>query len=186
MTATARGDSTRPPRPDTAIHSGHFVVPPPVDDLVQADRLGVQELRRQFPPRPQQTFWPHTTQSREEVLHRLDHSPFRADHRRTHVPRLRGVGKFLDWLATFAGDTWQQRWLASGQQESSGADWARLPTEWLTARGESANPGILGSGLLMLICADVIRPGMEWLISRGRARWPPAWPNTAMSTGSPQ
>jgi len=167
MTATARAESTRPSRPDAAIHSGHFVVSPPVDDLVQADRLGVQELRRQFPPRPQQTSWPHTTQSREEVLHRLDHSPFRAEHRRTHVPRLRGVGKFLDWLATFPGDTWQQRWLASGQQESSGADWARLPTEWLIARGESANPGILGSGLLMLICADVIRPGMEWLISRG-------------------
>ena len=106
-------------------------------------------------------------QSREEVLQRLDRCPFRADLRKTHVPRLRGVGKFLDWLGTFPGDTWQQRWLASGQEESSGADWARLPTEWLTARGESASPGILGSGLLMLICADVLRPGMAWLLSRG-------------------
>jgi hypothetical protein len=40
---------------------------------------------------------------------------------------------------------------------------ARLPTEWLTA----ANRGILGSGLMMLICADVIRPSMAWLITRG-------------------
>ncbi|MGW3473775.1 hypothetical protein ACWDKQ_36280 [Saccharopolyspora sp. NPDC000995] len=80
---------------------------------------------------------------------------------------MRGVAKFLDWLANFPGDTWQQRWLASGQEESSGADWARLPTEWLTARGESANSGILVSGLLMLICAEVIRPSMTLLLSRG-------------------
>jgi integrase len=111
--------------------------------------------------------WPHTRQSRQEVLHRLEGVAFRADNPKTHVPRMRGVAKFLDWLATFPGDTWQQRWLASGQEESSGADWARLPTEWLTTRGESANPGILGSGLLMLICADVIRPSMAWLLSRG-------------------
>jgi hypothetical protein len=92
---------------------------------------------------------------------------FRAECRKTQVPRLRGARKFLDWLATFPADTWQQRWLASGHEELSGAQWARLPTQWLTARGESAHTGVLGSGLLMLICADVIRPSTAWLITRG-------------------
>jgi hypothetical protein len=43
------------------------------------------------------------------VLRRLDAAPFRAQLRKTHLPRLRGAGKFLDWLATFPGDTWQRR-----------------------------------------------------------------------------
>jgi integrase len=129
--------------------------------------VGVQALRHRFPPRPPETSWPHTEQSREEVLQRLEGPVFRAHRRKTQVPRLRGTGKMLDWLATLPGDTWQQRWLASGQDDSSGTEWARLPTEWLTARGQSANPGILGSGLLMLICADVIRPSAAWLVSRG-------------------
>jgi integrase len=152
---------------DAAIHSGRADTAEPGEESTESDRLGVQALRRRFPPRPPEMSWLHTRQSRQEVLHRLDGSPFRADYRKTHLPRMRGVGKFLDWLATFPGDTWQQRWLASGQEESSGADWARLPSEWLTTRGESANPGILGSGLLMLICADVIRPSAAWLLSRG-------------------
>jgi hypothetical protein len=97
----------------------------------------------------------------------LDGPLFRAEHRRTQLPRLRGAGKLLDWLAAFPGETWQQRWLASGQEQASGAQWARLPTQWLTARGESAHTGVLGSGLFMLICADVIRPSAAWLISRG-------------------
>jgi len=131
------------------------------------DRVGVEAMRRRFPPRIPETSWPRTRQSRQEVLHRLDIAPFRAQLRKTHVPRMRGVGKFLDRLASFPGDTWQQRWLASGQEQSSGSDWARSPTEWLLTRGESANRGILGSGLMMLICADVIRPSMVWLITRG-------------------
>lgn len=135
--------------------------------MPEPDRVGVEALGHRFPPRPPGTSWPHTGQSRQEVLTRVDGPVFRAECRKTQVPRLRGTGKMLDWLATFPGDTWQQRWLASGQEQSPGTQWARLPTGWLTARGQSANPGILGSGLLMLICADVIRPSPAWLISRG-------------------
>jgi hypothetical protein len=134
--------------------------------VAEHDSLLDVEVRR-FPPRPAETSWPHTRRSRQEVLQRLDIDPFRASLRKTHLTRQRGVGKLLDWLETFSGDTWQQRWLASGQEQFSGSDWAQLPTEWLTARGESANRGILGSGLLMLICADVIRPSMAWLVGRG-------------------
>lgn len=167
MSLTAGADGAVSAELDAAIHSGLADTVAPGDGSTKSDRLGVEALRRRFPPRTPETSWPHTRQSRHEALHRLDCPPFRADNRKTHVPRMRGVAKFLDWLSPFPGDTWQQRWLASGQEESSGADWARLPTEWLTARGESANTSILGSGLLMLICADVIRPSATWLLSRG-------------------
>jgi Phage integrase family len=132
-----------------------------------AGQLGVETMRRGFPPRPPETSWHHTRHTQAEILQRLDGPAFRADRRKTQVPRLRGARKFLDWLATFPGSTWQQRWLASGQEESPGADWSRLPAGRLTAQGESAHAGILGSGLFMLICADVIRPSAAWLISRG-------------------
>ena len=168
MTATAGGDGAGSAGLAPGIRTGRQVPISPIEgSALGPDRWGVEALRRRFPPRGLETFWPHTAQSRDEVLHRLDTAVFRADHRKTQVPRLRGARKFLDWLATFPGNTWQQRWLASGQEELSGAQWARLPTEWLTEQRESAHTGILGSGLFMLICADVIRPSTAWLISRG-------------------
>lgn len=167
MTATAGAGGAGSAGLDTDLHHGHRTPTPDGMPSFGPDRLGVEALRRRFPPRPPEACWPHTDQSLGEVLQRLDGPLFCAVQRKTQVPRLRGARKFLHWLATFPGDTWQQRWLASGQEELPGAQWARLPTEWLTARGESAHAGILGSGLLMLICADVIRPSMAWLISRG-------------------
>ena len=110
--------------------------------------------------------WYHTTQPLDEVLQRLQALPFRADNDKTQQYRLRGAEKLLRWMGTFPGADWQQRWLASGQEQSSGADWARLPSQWLTGRGESANAGVLSSGLFILICADVIRPSLSWLTSR--------------------
>lgn len=168
MIAAAGGDWADSAGLALGIRTGHQLPTSPTEgSTLGSDRWGVETLRRRFPPRLPETFWPHTAQSRDEVLQRLDGPVFRAECRTTQVPRLRGARKLLDWLATFSGDTWQQRWLASGQEELSGAQWARLPTEWLTAQGESAHTGILGSGLFMLICADVIRPSTAWLISRG-------------------
>jgi integrase len=127
---------------------------------------GVAALRRRFPPRPIETSWYHTTQPPDEVLQRLQAPPFRADNDKTQQHRLRGAEKLLRWMDTFPGLNWQQRWLASGQEQSSGAEWVRLPAAWLTSRSESANAGVLSSGLFILICADVIRPSLSWLTSR--------------------
>jgi hypothetical protein len=168
LTATAEGTRAGSADQLVGIHDGYGALASADEQATPGpDRVGIEALRHRFPPRRPETSWPHTEGSREEVLQRLDGPVFRAHRRKTQVPRLRGTGKMLDWLATLPGDTWQQRWLASGQEQSSGTQWARLPTQWLTARGQSANPGILGSGLLMLICADVIRPSAQWLLSRG-------------------
>jgi len=129
--------------------------------------LGVAAARRRFPPRAAETSWHHSEQFPGEVLERLDAPTFRAENRKTQEYRLRGAGKILAWLAAFPGESWQQRWQASGQEERSGRQWARLPSEWLAGRGESANQNVLGAGLFILICTDVIRPSTAWLINRG-------------------
>jgi integrase len=66
----------------------------------------------------------------------------------------------LEWLAQFAGDSWEQRWLASG------ADTA--PRTWKTA----AFPNLekkwqhaeVGGGIYHLIQARVLRPSYAWLL----------------------
>ena len=50
------------------------------------------------------------------------------------------------------------------------ADWRRFPLEWLTSRdaitaGNTAAYDTFGAGLLCLIGADVIRPGLAWLLA---------------------
>ena len=69
--------------------------------------------------------------------------------------RRRGLAKLLDWLQSQPGETWQDRWLASGA-DAAGFDWAALPL------GDEPSPGHrrdeLTSGLVLLVAAQVIRP----------------------------
>ena len=106
--------------------------------------------------------------SRESVVHRLAAPPFVADTPAGEDNRRRGVRIVLDWLATQPGGTWQQRWLAGGAEDDGRVDWRGLPIRWRKAstRWECRfDPMVLGAGLLSLICADVIRPGLPWLLT---------------------
>lgn len=95
-------------------------------------------------------------------------TPFAAAANGTQVGRRRGAAKLLRWLSTFPGGTWQDRWLAGGAENHPGASWVVLPMEWLSAHGGAASYDStdLTSGLLMLICGDVIRPGLPWMLTR--------------------
>jgi hypothetical protein len=125
-------------------------------------------LRARFPPRPVERWWPHTAQPLEATLQRLTAPPFVAEVKATRAGRRRGVAKLLGWLSTFPGDTWQQRWQASGAEGHPGAGWVRLPLQWLREHGQAASydPEDLASGLLMLVCGDVLRPGLPWMLTR--------------------
>src|SRR5438477_6226282 len=65
------------------------------------------------------------------------------------------------------GKSWQERWLASGAQHSS--DWRVLAASATAAgRSDIARRSLqhrCSGGLAVLICADVIRPGLGWLLS---------------------
>src|SRR5271169_1691190 len=126
------------------------------------------QLRERFPARPAQAWWPDTGQTAEEMLRRLTCPPFACERKATRAGRRRGVTKLLRWLASFPGDTWQQRWLVSGAEDHTGASWVQLPLGWLREHGLAASydPEELSAGLLMLICGDVIRPGLAWMLTR--------------------
>ncbi len=116
------------------------------------------QLRAQFPARPVEACWPETTRTLEHSVQRLASPPFLAASPATRAGRRHGVIKLLRWLSTMPGESWQQR----------GATWVQLPLAWLRDNDAptAGNAEELSSGLLMLICGDVIRPGLAWMLTR--------------------
>ena len=129
---------------------------------------GAAEVEQRFPPRPAQSSWPVTAQTRAQLLQWLLAPPFASAGPAGHRHQRRGVLRMLDWLESLPGHTWQDRWIASGAQDTR--QWRQLPARWLTASNR-LSPGNrrpdsgLSGGLLLLICADVIRPSTAWLLA---------------------
>jgi hypothetical protein len=126
-------------------------------------------LPARFPPRPAAGSWPATRATRQEVLARLLAPPFPLDNPLGQQGRRLGLISVVSWLEAQPGGSWQDRWLASGAEDAP--DWRVLAAAW-KARGTgiplagTAKPAPhAGAGLLVLICADVIRPGAGWLLS---------------------
>ncbi len=129
------------------------------------------QLLAAFPPRQPAASWPATEASRAEVLARVLAAPFTLDNRLSQQTRRTGVLAVLSWLQTHPGESWQQRWQASGAETHP--DWRDMVTAAGRSRPQTA-PGKqlphLSPGLLVLICADVIRPGLGWLLRFAPAR----------------
>lgn len=134
---------------------------------------GAQLLSR-FPPRVLASSWPATKAGRSQATGRVLAAPFALEHPGSQQHRRLGVLAVVNWLQTQPGDTWQDRWHASGAQDQD--DWRDLVGS--VAVGRAAPTGAtrrersphLTSGLLVLICADVIRPSLGWLLACPQAR----------------
>jgi len=127
-------------------------------------------LSRRFPPRPAQDDWPATGQRRGRVLARLFAAPFTAGRDGLQSSRRTGLTKLVHWLEEQPGRTWQERWVASGADAAGNLAWRDLAASWLRDTGwASANPRTdfiaPGRGVLPLICGDVIRPSLSWLLT---------------------
>jgi hypothetical protein len=112
--------------------------------------------------------WWQTRQSREALVERLlgrfiDPNAGRARDK----TRRRGLTKLLDWLQQQPGDTWQQRWVASGA-DAAGFDWAELPLKGRVPARRHHRDEVC-SGLVMLVAGQVIRPGYRWLLRQRHA-----------------
>ncbi|MGP5123002.1 hypothetical protein ACTXJU_08905 [Glutamicibacter ardleyensis] len=131
--------------------------------------LSGMQLKARFPARPLETSWPETRLDSLAVIARVLDAPFRLENSSSQKPRSRGVVAILGWLATFPGDTWQDRWLTGGAEAS--IDWRELLKN-ATIPGQDKPPPYLSvnSGLLVLICADVIRPHLDWLLQFAAVR----------------
>ena len=124
--------------------------------------------RAGFPARPDPGDWPATHLAHESVLGLISRPPFTAPNPGTRNMQVRGVNLALDWLAGFPGGTWQQRWRASGA-EVAGAGWKQGCAGWMDARGVHAGNRAdeLSIGLILAVCADIVRPGLPWLAAPG-------------------
>ncbi len=117
--------------------------------------------------------WPATADTREQVLARLTAEPFLLDKPNSQYVYNKGLTVLLDWLEAQPGDTWQQRWLASGA-DAAGRSWRELPATWLRERGQATpwRQSAVSAALIRAICADVIRPSLAWMttsiLGRGR------------------
>jgi hypothetical protein len=111
--------------------------------------------------------WEATGLSRDEITQRAYRLP--VGGRAPGRPALRRMGtdRLLRWLELWPGDSWQQRWLASGSEDLGGA-WAEPLIRFIVA---STSPAIsLKSarrsaqlGMNALLCLGVVRPGYAWL-----------------------
>jgi hypothetical protein len=127
----------------------------------------VPEQPPEWEPRPLPESWWQTCQEREALAGRLltaFTSP--GAGRGRDQTRRRGLTKLLDWLQRQPGETWQDRWLASGA-DAAGFDWAGLPL------GGEPSPrhrrDELTSGLVLLAAGQVIRPTYRWLMRQRHA-----------------
>jgi hypothetical protein len=125
-------------------------------------------LLEKFPPRTVPDTWEATALGRPALTGRLLAPPYAETPWQLKRRRL-ALRRFLGWLERHPGDTWQQRWQASGIAGDGQADWRPAVMDRLTAMGDPGNQAeLLKSvtlGLGQLIYGDVIRPGTEWLVS---------------------
>jgi hypothetical protein len=131
----------------------------PARPVVSVWLSGYRAARARFPSRPAAAGWPGAGQTRDQVRERLaSGAPGSA----------RGLGLLLDWLEDQPGDTWQQRWLASGA-ETAGTSWRQLHARWRDGQGirQAPWPGGAGSALITAVCLDLVRPSLAWLVAGG-------------------
>ena len=124
-----------------------------------------------YPARPAEASWPATCQGRGQVMDLAGTASSALPESRVQASRRRGLPLLLDWLEGQPGQTWQDRWLASGADDARG-QWAGLPARWLQGRGlhSASRLELMTSSLLVLVGADVIRPSLGWLLTGGRKR----------------
>ena len=144
-----------------------------VDDQVEiaAPSIGpdMRQLWERFPPRNPARTWPTTEQQIEPLKAQMLAASFLVDEGPAAQHRRRqGMTRLLDWLSNQSGDTWQQRWEASRADAAGNAEWWKPMLAW--ARPQTPDCGVSFSSnfrvcALMLVCADVIRPTLEWLLS---------------------
>ena len=141
---------------------------PPLRPRLRAEAAAA--LRERFPARAVPDRWEATSWDRGTVIARLLAAPFAAGVQANMKRRRLGLIRFLDWLGGHPGDTWQQRWLASGIARDPRLDWRPQVAGWLihTGRARATTAGLEGSvtsGLGQLIYADVVRPSLAWLLA---------------------
>ena len=117
--------------------------------------------------RPAQQHWSPSRANPDTLAAMLLDGPYLSrgsNERHGNAARV-GVELLLSWLGEQPGDSWQQRWDASGI-EKHGRSWRQVFIDWLQARGHGLTwkKDAVIRALQATIAAEVIRPGMAWLV----------------------
>jgi Phage integrase family len=130
-----------------------------------------EKLLETFPPRSVPDDWPETRASTAQILARLHEPPLLAPSESASFARRTGAKQVLQWLAQYPGETWQQRWNASPAPRCGSVE---LDARVMQAPHDPADTGWgtsrVPSGMLALICADVLRPAIGWLMNNYRSK----------------
>ncbi len=125
-----------------------------------------ESARTRFPPRPAAMDWPAARQERGEAEKRLTSGIFVLPNADSQERRKRALAWFLNWLSDQPGETWQQRWMASGA-DAAGGNWRQEPIAWQRERGRESRwlREELSGALVVAICGDLIRPSLSCLVA---------------------
>ncbi|MGW2184996.1 tyrosine-type recombinase/integrase [Streptomyces sp. NPDC001719] len=137
------------------------------DRAAKMSGIALDALRKKFPARPVPDEWPTSVLSRGEVLDLLSAPPFNYGTSNGHQSRLGAVRAVLTWLESFPGESWQMRWRNSRAEEMAHTELTQAVSDWFLQRRKAFKRDNLGTGVLVLVCADVIRVNPSWLLSRG-------------------
>jgi hypothetical protein len=128
------------------------------------------DWRSRYPVRAVGVDWPSTCGDGDQVNQVVAAATVELVARRVDEVRCVGVPLLLDWLVEQPGDTWQQRWLASGA-DAAGANWTQHLGQWLDRQGSYSGNRLelMTRSLLVVVGADVLRPSLAWLLTGGKA-----------------
>lgn len=110
--------------------------------------------------------WPITRRGRDAVFELMTGPPFVLASPGSQKHRRRGVVLLLDWLSSYPGRTWQERWVASGA-DTAGEHWRDIPARWLEGQGRpraSSVRDVLCAAVPVAVGADLIRPSIDWFV----------------------
>ena len=143
------------------------IVDPPHDVADQPTAPAGYDGRARWPARPVESGWAETRRDRDQTWSRLMSAPFALDDYHEQNARTQGLRWMLDWLEAQPGETWQDRWLASGVDTAEAQhQWRTVPEKWvLTSGGIAYHNRILCRAVATAISADLIRPSLAWLSS---------------------
>lgn len=133
---------------------------------------GKAALLARFPPRELPRRWPETALGRAEVLALASSTPGVATVSvDTARRRLTGLVLLLDWLEDQPGQTWQERWLASGA-DAAGGEWFEIVTSWLDRHAPltPSNQRYVPASLELLVGLGVLRPSIDWILTGAKGR----------------
>ncbi|WP_447035887.1 tyrosine-type recombinase/integrase [Streptomyces sp. DSM 118878] len=131
---------------------------------VSPGRTRALAAQQRFPARTVPESWPGTERSRVEAARLLSRPPYTLKNAASELHHKHGIVMVLDWLEDQPGQTWQERWQASGI-EQAGAAWRPVIKQWLHERGLKAawRMPVVGRALTTVISAELLRPSVDWL-----------------------